>query len=120
MLHKHGSKSHGAVYKGRGAFLKSVSYQNHVCTYFVFSLFDIFSKSYQKRKLSDYDECFFTISSYLICSNFVLLSYQTSLSTAADAVYDPITTSHRRVTIRYKRAKETPCDIIVLKRRTMS
>ncbi|XP_070153046.1 NAD(+) hydrolase sarm1-like isoform X1 [Polyergus mexicanus] len=25
MLHKHGSKSHGAVYKGRGAFLKSMS-----------------------------------------------------------------------------------------------
>lgn len=27
MLHKHGSRSHGAMYKGRGAFLKSVSFE---------------------------------------------------------------------------------------------
>lgn len=48
---------------------------------------------------------------------FSFFSYQVFLAQTVDEL---IATSHLRVMIRYERARETLCDIIVLKRRTMS
>jgi len=52
MLHKHGSRSHGAVYKGRGTFLKSVSRQTNTQAYSYLTLLlpDIYPPRFSQKK----------------------------------------------------------------------
>jgi len=78
MLHKHGSRSHGAVYKGRGTFLKSVSRQKNTQAYSYLTLLlpDIYPpRFFLKRKSSSTN----SLLSFVLISQFfsIFLSMST-------------------------------------------
>lgn len=118
MLHKHGSKSHGAVYKGRGAFLKSVSYQNYVHTLCIFVtryfFQNLFKKENDQATTNAFFYNFFLFNLFEFLFSFRIKSgweHRCSWRSNHDVIsprHDPL------------QARETLCDIIALKRRTMS
>lgn len=125
MLHKHGSKSHGAVYKGRGAFLKSVSYQNHthILLYFRYSLFffQIFS---EMKIIKLWSICFFYnflfnlfefLFSFRIKRGWEHRCNWRSNRDVISPRHDPLQTKSERDAMWHHRAKTT--DDVTLSRR---